>query len=1131
MALAPGSIAFTGYTSHGDDNAAFVALTDIAAGTEISFTSHRWDGSAFSERIACTAVPPWTSGVWKWTAGSDIAAGTVVSIDDFAGTPTSNLGTVAVLDPGTLRGVSSSFYAFTGDVTAPTAFLTAIANPQFSPSAESVLNTGLVYGETAVSLTNNHGADMAAYAGSRASADSFADFLSSINNPANWVKQDNDFDSPDERHDGIAPDLPFSTDTFVVDPTAQKISFAAGSLSVSQAEGDSGTTAYTFTVERTNGTTGEVTVTGKLTAGTTNAADFGGTLPTTFTATIPDGAATGTVTILIAGERVFEPDESFSLSLTGASNSTTPVYLSKVATDVKATGIIINDDTIQYIGFALDSKVVSITEGNDGTAIYTFTVERTGSGGTEGEVAFSGDIYAGSTDAADFGGTLPTTFSGTIPDGATSATFSIAVSGDTLPEGNNSFQLSLNSATNPMADTVSLISAQRSADGYILNDDGPTVVHAGEVIGYRIGLAGTSSLTIEEGAQISGFEFAGDDIDSTISNASTIAAFNISGVDGRVVFNNEITGIVEGRTEIGNLAAGSEVIINNAGLFRNAHKTIKSEDGATDTYHVTINNLATGVIDSGSPDNKAITTRGNVDITNAGRIIVPLDESLDRAGGEAIEYSGIGTNVHNLAGGWIEGGHHAYTGKRATTVVNEAGGTMIGRNGSAVNIDNDATVENTVYVVNRGLLQGKSQNLGDSDGDAVDVDGRVNVENWGTIEGLGHNGYHNGEPNVSEAIAAGAAVIVNHAGGKIYAVGRAIQIDNSSNADAFASTSIINQGLIQGDGHGPTGVDPEDAASIPVAGHEAISIIGSYGDSVVNKGQIIGGVFLDGGDDVFRAYAGSSVAGTIAAGDGNDYISIAGAVTGPAGSAIEGGGGGDRITLQTGSQVNGWVYGGDGNDSIQGADGSGEFLDGGAGDDRLIGGTGAADVLVGGDGNDLVIEYAGEGTDTVRASVDYSLGRDVENLSLSGSGDLDGTGNELANALTGNAGANTLSGGAGADRLKGMGGNDTLLGGDGADALAGGEGIDTLTGGADADTFLFQAGYGVDTISDFTAAEDRIDLRGIGGLGSFADVLAHASEGAGAVHLAFADLYGGIETTLIIENANIAALNTHDFLV
>jgi len=119
-------------------------------------------------------------------------------------------------------------------------------------------------------------------------------------------------------------------------------------------------------------------------------------------------------------------------------------------------------------------------------------------------------------------------------------------------------------------------------------------------------------------------------------------------------------------------------------------------------------------------------------------------------------------------------------------------------------------------------------------------------------------------------------------------------------------------------------------------------------------------------------------------------------------------------------------------------------LSAGPGDDRLDGGT-FNDSMYGGDGSDtyvvdhvsdLVIESDGQGTDAVESSISYSLTDFVETLTLTGSADINGTGNGAANTLVGNDGANTLNGGAGDDVISGGLGDDILIGGDGVDTLS-----------------------------------------------------------------------------------------------
>jgi Ca2+-binding RTX toxin-like protein len=132
---------------------------------------------------------------------------------------------------------------------------------------------------------------------------------------------------------------------------------------------------------------------------------------------------------------------------------------------------------------------------------------------------------------------------------------------------------------------------------------------------------------------------------------------------------------------------------------------------------------------------------------------------------------------------------------------------------------------------------------------------------------------------------------------------------------------------------------------------------------------------------------------------------------------------------------------GAGNDVLIG-NGVANVLSAGLGNDHLEGGSGA-DTLIGGGGNDsyvladadTIVELAGGGIDSVEASITYTLAAEVENLTLTGAGAINGTGNGLANQITGNAAANALSGNAGNDWLDGGAGADMLYGGDGNDTF------------------------------------------------------------------------------------------------
>ncbi|WP_323770202.1 DUF4214 domain-containing protein [Antarctobacter sp.] len=157
------------------------------------------------------------------------------------------------------------------------------------------------------------------------------------------------------------------------------------------------------------------------------------------------------------------------------------------------------------------------------------------------------------------------------------------------------------------------------------------------------------------------------------------------------------------------------------------------------------------------------------------------------------------------------------------------------------------------------------------------------------------------------------------------------------------------------------------------------------------------------------------------------------------------GNGADNVL--TGNSGNNALNGAWGNDVIYGMAGN-DTLQDTKGTDTLIGGTGD-DVYFVDDAMDVVIEYKGQGHDLINSSVSYRLWADapeVEDLILTGSGNIDGAGNGYDNHIVGNSGANLLDGARGRDLLEGGGGDDTLIGQSGADTLLGQDGNDVLYG-------------------------------------------------------------------------------------
>lgn len=643
--------------------------------------------------------------------------------------------------------------------------------------------------------------------------------------------------------------------------------------------------------------------------------------------------------------------------------------------------------------------------------------------------------------------------------------------------------------------------------------------------------------SIEAGGKLSNsLTWAGGG-NAVVNNAGEIKAngriFDVAaGATGSLVINNLVGGLMSGAlTPTGAGHADATVTLNNAGVIESAvnGRVIDFRDFDANGAAAIINNLAGGIIRKiGGNDGDLIRPGVDGTINNWGTITVSV------AGVDAIDFQAdLGGKVNNYAGGLIEGTKHAITGDQAVTVRNE--GTIVGKNGSAVNIDNGDT-GGTVDIRNYGVMEGRSAETTDSDGDAVDVDGLAFIMNYGRIAGMGAEGKHDLEPNVSEGIAIGGGTILNYgANAEIYGYGRAIQVDNSSNENALGTTFVNNEGLIHGDGHGPEGVAPEEAARFDLRGNEAINLVGDYADEILNQstGRIIGGISMGGGSDrlsnhgLIQATGGSAinmgagddwlwlyegaVHGAILMGDGNDLVFG----TSNADYEIDAGNGADAIYMGT-STGNDHILGGAGDDIVYAALGN-DVIDGGTGNDSLFGEAGndtisggeGDDIIKGGAGNDIIDGGAGYdvldlsdasgpifvdfgGGYVTGAGIDSDTFSGIEKL-LFGEGANDVTGGNGDDVFDGGAGNDILTGGAGDDRLYGGLGDDTLNGGSGDDEeLDGGEGNDVISGGS-GDDHMF-GGLGNDTLKG-GSGDDEI----VGGAG---DDIMNGGSGTDVFHFA-----------------------------
>ena len=234
-----------------------------------------------------------------------------------------------------------------------------------------------------------------------------------------------------------------------------------GSVSINDvtiSEGNSGTKVETFTVTRSGGTAAfavnYATSNGSATVADNDYAAASGTL------NFGANENTKTFSVTINGDTKVEGNETFNVGLSNATNGAT-------ISDGQGVGTITNDDAAAIAG-SVSINDVTISEGNSGTKVETFTVTRTG-----GTAAF-GVNYATSNGTATVADNDYVAASGTLNFGANenTKTISVTINGDTKVEANETFNIVLSNATNGAT-----ISDGRGV-GTITNDDGDTVAPA-----------------------------------------------------------------------------------------------------------------------------------------------------------------------------------------------------------------------------------------------------------------------------------------------------------------------------------------------------------------------------------------------------------------------------------------------------------------------------------------------------------------------------------------------------------------------------------------------------------------------------------------------------------------------------
>lgn len=531
-----------------------------------------------------------------------------------------------------------------------------------------------------------------------------------------------------------------------------------------------------------------------------------------------------------------------------------------------------------------------------------------------------------------------------------------------------------------------VVDAGNGNDAIILGDGNDTL-SAGAGDDWIDGGAGND--TIDGGA--GNDQINGGDGSDTIVYTSSSAAVSVSLVTG---------------TSTG---SGTDTFLNIENITgSNYGDTLTGDDGA----NILNGGLGTDTLIGGEGDDTYV-------VDNSGDVVTEnSSEGTDLVQSIALNYT-LGSNVENLtlldAGGannaFGNGLDNVITGNiYSNTLSGGAGNDTIADGGISADVMIGGAGNDTyVVAVSSDVISENSAEGTDLVQSSVAYTLAANVENL-TMTVSSVTGTGNTMDNILSAVTGGVNTLAGGAGNDTYII-------DSNDVVVEAASS---------------GTDTVQVAATYTLGSEVENLILTGTSAISGTGNTLNNVIT--GNGAANTLSGAAGVDTLIGGAGDDtYLvdSITDTIT------ENGGGGTDTISssvsfdmssianvenlILTGATTNGT---GNSLDNVITVTGTGvNILSGGAGNDTLDGGSGA-DTMIGGTGNDtfyigtageVITENLNEGADTVYSTVTYTLAANVENLVLTGSSTIHGTGNSLDNILTGNSVKNTLTGGAGND--------------------------------------------------------------------------------------------------------------------